>query len=58
MLTAAVTDRAIKADTSVQRAIDLLWAHPQICVELVELFGVLDGRREQRWLLADDSLSR
>ncbi len=44
MLTAAVTDRVIKADTSVQEAIDLLWAHPQIRGELLELFGVLDGR--------------
>ena len=44
MLTAAVTDRAIKADTSAQEALDLLWAHPQIRGELMELFGVLDGR--------------
>ncbi len=44
MLTAAVTDRAIKADTSVHEALELLWAHPQIRGELLELFGVLDGR--------------
>ncbi len=44
MLMAAVTDRAIKADTSVQEALDLLWAHSQVRGELLELFGVLDGR--------------
>ena len=44
MLTAAVTDRAIKADTSVQEALDLLWAHPQVRGELLELLAVLDGR--------------
>ncbi|MFN0030296.1 MAG: DUF3427 domain-containing protein [Acidimicrobiales bacterium] len=44
MLAAALTDRVIKADTNVQEAIDLLWAHLQIRGELVELFGVLNGR--------------
>ena len=44
MLTAAVTDRAIKADTSVNAALDLLWAHPQVRGELLNLFSVLDRR--------------
>jgi hypothetical protein len=44
MLAAAVTDQAIKKDTSLQDALDLLWAHPQVRRELLELFGVLDSR--------------
>jgi hypothetical protein len=44
MLVAAVTERAITASTSIQEALDLLWAHPQVRSELLELFGVLDGR--------------
>ena len=44
MLTAAVTDRVIKADMSIHEVLELLWAHSQIRGELLELFGVLDGR--------------
>jgi superfamily II DNA or RNA helicase/HKD family nuclease len=43
-LVAAVTDRVITRETGLQEAVDLLWAHPQVLSELLELFGVLDGR--------------
>jgi hypothetical protein len=44
MLVAQVTDRAITKDTSLQEAVDLLWAHPQVREELLELMGVLKDR--------------
>jgi superfamily II DNA or RNA helicase/HKD family nuclease len=44
MLVASVTDRVIKADTTLQQAIDLLWGHPQVRSELLELFELLDHR--------------
>lgn len=44
MLVAVVTDRAITRQTHLQGATDLLWNHPQVRSELLELFGVLDGR--------------
>ena len=44
MLVASVTDRVSTADTSLQEGADQLWAHPQVRSELIELFGVLEGR--------------
>ncbi len=44
MLVAQVNDRAISKDTSLQEAIDLLWAHPQVRSELLDLLAVLDAR--------------
>lgn len=44
MLVAAVTGRAITKDTGFQDAVDLLWAHPQVRAELVELLAVLDAQ--------------
>ncbi|NMD24111.1 MAG: DUF3427 domain-containing protein, partial [Actinobacteria bacterium] len=44
MLLAAVADRVLGRDTSVQEAAELLWGHPQVRSELSELFGLLDGR--------------
>ena len=44
MLVAQVADRAITKDTTVQDAVDLLWVHPQVRAELLELLAVLDGR--------------
>jgi superfamily II DNA or RNA helicase/HKD family nuclease len=44
MLVAQVADRAINKDASVQDAIDLVWAHPQVRSELLDLMAVLDGR--------------
>lgn len=44
MLVAAVADRVLTRDTTVQDAVDLLWAHPQVRAEVVELLGLLDDR--------------
>ena len=44
MLIAAVADRVDHRETTLQDAIDLLWAHPQVRHELLELFGILDDR--------------
>ena len=42
MLVAAVAERALVRESTVQDAVDLLWAHPQARAELVELLSVLD----------------
>jgi superfamily II DNA or RNA helicase len=44
MLVAALTNRVITRETRHQEAIDLLWAHPQVRAELVELLAILDDR--------------
>jgi hypothetical protein len=44
MLVAAVTDRALEKNTRLQEATDLLWLHPQVQSELMELLEVLDQR--------------
>jgi superfamily II DNA or RNA helicase len=44
MLVAQVTDRAVDKHTSVQAAVDLLWAHHQVRAELRELLAVLERR--------------
>ena len=44
MLVASVTDQVIKADTTLQQAVDFLWSHPQVRSELLELFELLDHR--------------
>lgn len=44
MLVASIADQASTKDTSIQEAVDLLWSHPQVIGELVELFGLLEGR--------------
>lgn len=44
MLVAPVGDQAILKGTTIQEAANLLWAHPQVRVELLELLGVLDGQ--------------
>jgi hypothetical protein len=44
MLVGSVTDQAITRETTLQEAVDLLWAHPQVRSELGELFGLLDDR--------------
>lgn len=44
MLVAAITDRVLTRATSMQEAVGLLWAHPQIRAELLELFALLDDR--------------
>jgi hypothetical protein len=44
MLVAQVADRVVSKETTVQAALDLLWAHPQVRAELLELMAVLDTR--------------
>jgi len=44
MLIASVTDQVARRETSLQEAVDTLWAHPQVRSEMLEMFGVLDGR--------------
>ena len=44
MLVGSVTDQVISRETTLQEAVDLLWAHPQVRSELIELFGVLEDR--------------
>ncbi|MBW3575935.1 MAG: DUF3427 domain-containing protein, partial [Actinobacteria bacterium] len=44
MLAAAVAGRALSRDQTAQDAVDLLWAHPQVRAELLELLAVLDDR--------------
>jgi hypothetical protein len=44
MLVAQVADRAITKDTTLQDAIELLWDHPQVRSELLELLAVLHER--------------
>jgi hypothetical protein len=41
MLVASITDRAIGKTASLEEACELLWAHPQVRAELVELLDVL-----------------
>jgi hypothetical protein len=44
MLAAQVADRSLTKDATVQDAIDLLWAHPQVRDELRQLLAVLNDR--------------
>ena len=44
MLATGLLDQVLKRDTTLQSAVDLLWAHPQVRAEVGELFDVLvDG---------------
>ena len=44
MLVASVANRVVHKDDSLERGIELLFAHPQICAELRELLDVLSAR--------------
>jgi hypothetical protein len=44
MLVAGLADQAVSKDTSLQEAVDLVWAHPQVLAEISELSTVLDSR--------------
>ena len=44
MLVAAITDRVLIRENSIQDATDLLWRHPQVRAELIELLRVLRTR--------------
>ena len=43
MLVAGLTDQAVPKGTSLQGAVDLVWAHPQVLAEISELSGALDS---------------
>jgi superfamily II DNA or RNA helicase/HKD family nuclease len=44
MLVGAVLDRALTRDSTLQQAVDLLWQHPQLRAELLDLLVVLADR--------------
>jgi superfamily II DNA or RNA helicase/HKD family nuclease len=44
MLVAALADQPLSKEDTLQEAVELVWAHPQVVEELDELFGVLDER--------------
>jgi len=44
MLGAAVGDRALSRESTIQDAVDLLWTHPQVRIELLQLLEVLVRR--------------
>jgi hypothetical protein len=44
MLIAAICGEAVSKTDALQDGVDLLWQHPQIRAELIELFGVLQDR--------------
>lgn len=48
MLVASACDRAVTRDDSLETGIVLLWQHPQVRSELVELFDLLQDRIDHR----------
>ena len=44
MLVAAVTDQAVARSSTLQDGVDLLWLHPQVRSELLELLAMLEAR--------------
>lgn len=44
MMVSGLADQAITKATTLQQAIDLVWAHPQVLAEVTELSAVLDSR--------------
>jgi superfamily II DNA or RNA helicase/HKD family nuclease len=44
MLVASIADSALTAATTLEEACGLIWSHPQVLSELLELVDVLDGR--------------
>ena len=44
MLVASIGDQVLTKSTSLQGAVDLLWAHPQVRIELAQLLVELDDR--------------
>ncbi len=44
MLVAGLTDQAVSKGTSLQQAVDLVWAHPQVLAEISELSALLESR--------------
>lgn len=48
MLVASVCDQALAKDDSLEAGISLLWRHPQVRAELLELFDLLGDRIDHR----------
>jgi superfamily II DNA or RNA helicase len=48
MLVSSMCDRAVTKDDPLERAVALLWSHPQVRAELVELFDLLADRIDHR----------
>lgn len=46
MLIASIVDQAVSRETSLEDACQLVWRHPQVIVELLELMDVLSARIE------------
>jgi hypothetical protein len=44
MLVASLTDRVIDKSTTLREALAILWAHPQVRAEIVDLLAVLSAR--------------
>jgi superfamily II DNA or RNA helicase/HKD family nuclease len=44
MLVAVVADQVLRRTTPLQEAVDLMWSHPQVRADVVELLSVLDGQ--------------
>lgn len=44
MMIASLADQAITKATTLQQAVDLVWAHPQVLTEIAELSAVLESR--------------
>jgi len=48
MLVGSVCDQAVHRDDTLENGIELLWQHPQVRAELLELFDVLSQRIDHR----------
>ena len=44
LFVASLADQALTKEMTIQDGVDLVWSHPQVLAELVELFAELDGR--------------
>jgi superfamily II DNA or RNA helicase len=44
MLVGSLVESAVEGTATLQQGLDLLWDHPQVRAELIELFGVLAGQ--------------
>jgi superfamily II DNA or RNA helicase len=56
MLVASLGDQALGKDASLQDGAHLIWKHPQILSELVELFGILRRRTDHLHIPMDGPL--
>ncbi len=48
MLVASLCDQAVTKEQTLEDGLNLLWGHPQVRAELIELFGVLADRIDHR----------